>query len=123
MSYQLVWEPRGAYKSFHGFVTSHEFTASIAAFQGDARFDDAHYSINDFSDVAGHNITEGDVHRFAAFAVGAFRSNRRIRIAVVTTDAGIHRLVELYASPGLAPFPLGIFATLEEARTWVELPA
>ena len=123
MSYHLVWEPRGAYKSFHGFVTSHEFTASIAAFQGDARFDDALYSINDFSDVAGHNITEGDVRRFAAFAVGAFHSNRRVRIAIVTTDAEIRRLVTIYASPGLAPFPVAIFATLEEARAWVEAPA
>lgn len=118
MAYRLAWEPNGALKSFHGFVTSDEFSASIAAFQGDARFDTARYSINDFSDVDGHNITEGDVRRFAAFAVGAFHSNRRIRIAVVTSDPGIRALVELYASPGLAPFPVGIFTTVAEARGW-----
>lgn len=120
MAYRLEWEPRGAYKSFHGFVTSDEFSASIAAFQGDARFDTARYSINDFSDVDGHGVTESDVRRFAAFAVGAFNTNRRIRIAIVTTDPGIRALVEFYASPGLAPFPLAIFATLPDARAWAE---
>ena len=120
MPYRLTWEPRGACKTFHGFITSDEFNASIAAFQGDGRFDTARYSINDFTDVAGHSVTEGDVRRFAAFAVGAFQTNRKIRIAVVTTDPGIRALVELYASPGLAPFPLAIFATLAEARAWAE---
>ncbi len=119
MAYEIAWEPRGVCKTFSGFVTSREFMQSITEFQGDARFDDCRYSLNDLSRVEGHDICEADVKRFAAFAIGAHHSNPNVRIAVVTVDDTIRSLLDFYSAPGHSPYPLRIFPTLAEARAWL----
>lgn len=119
MAIEIAWEPKGVCKTYRGFVTSQEFMQSIAEFQGDPRFDDCRYSLNDFSHVEGHNITEADVKRFAAFAIGAYRSNPKVRIAVVTADDSIRSLLDFYSTEGHSPYPLRIFPSLVDARSWL----
>jgi hypothetical protein len=100
-------------------VTTGEFFESIDHFQGDSRFLNARYSINDFTDVLGHNIGTRDVMRFAAFGAGAYYSNPNIKIAIVTQDKAIADLIGVYAGTGVVGFPLKIFPDLSEARLWV----
>lgn len=119
MAYEINWEPKGVCKTYSGFVTSQEFMQSIATFQGDPRFDDCRYSLNDLTAVEGHSIAEADVKRFAAFAIGAYHSNPNVRIAVVATDPSILALLDLYTAPGHSPYPLRIFPALAEARAWL----
>jgi hypothetical protein len=119
MPCEIAWEPKGVCKTYSGFVTSQEFMQSIARFQSDPRFDDCRYSLNDLTAVEGHSITEADVTRFAAFAIGAYHSNPNVRIAVVATDPSILALLDLYMAPGHSPYPLRIFPVLAEARTWL----
>jgi hypothetical protein len=73
MAFAIGWEPKGACKTYSGFVTSREFR----------------------------------------------QSNPNVRIAVVTTDASILDLPDLYTAPGHSPYPLRIFPALAEASTWL----
>lgn len=41
---------------------------SVDQIQGDSRFDQITYSINDFSDVSNHDISEIDVKIFAGYS-------------------------------------------------------
>lgn len=119
MAYEMIWEPHGVYKRFHGFVTASEFLASIVKLQGDRRFDAVRYSINDFLSVEGHDVSPGDVKKFAAYGMGAAKSNPNIRIAAITADETLISLLRLYASPPLSPYPLAVFASLVDARHWL----
>jgi hypothetical protein len=119
MPYQILWEPEGVYKHFSGYVTSDEFYQSIDKFQGDSRFLNARYSINDFTDVEGHGITERDVKHYAAFGTGAYRINPNIKIAIVTQDPIIADLINLYIGTKIVRFPLRIFPNLLAARDWL----
>ncbi len=57
MPFEIVWEPRGVYKRFWGFVTDAEFIRSVKAAQEDPRFDDIHYNINDYLAVEGFDVS------------------------------------------------------------------
>lgn len=120
MPYEITWENRGAHKRMYGFVTSVEFLRAALEMQGHARFDELRYVVNDFREVTGHNITEADVMKVAAYALGAFHINPRIAIAAISTDAEIQRLMELYASPRYSLYAFRYFPTLVAAREWID---
>ncbi|QID19099.1 hypothetical protein G3580_16635 [Nitrogeniibacter mangrovi] len=119
MTYELVWEPRGAYKHFSGVVTADEFFGSIVQFQNHPDFDTAEYSINDFSDVDDFEILDKDVRRFTAYGAGAALTNPHLKIAIVARDDRVLRHVATYRDTGLAPFPLEVFDTVADARRWI----
>lgn len=119
MPYQIHLENNGAYKQFSGHVTAEEFVNSAFEVQGDLRFDEFRYVINDFGAVSSHNVNHINVQMVAAYSKGALRTNAKIVIVVVTTDDEISLLAKKFSSPPLASYPLHIFPTLAEARLFV----
>jgi hypothetical protein len=121
MSYSITWETRGVYKKFSKIVAGAEFLRSSMIIQGDRRFDDIRYTINDFLGIDGHNITDHDILLFVGFARGAYATNPDVKIAVVTTDESIIELVKQSVEPPLSePYPIEIFPSLEHARRWAQ---
>jgi hypothetical protein len=121
MSYEIIWEPRGTVKRFFGRVTSHDMLQSVVDTESDTRFDDLLYVINDFRDIEELDLADTDIQEIAAIDNAASRTNPRIKIAVVTTHAEIIALTNQYASSPLNAYPIRIFPTLAEARSWLGL--
>ena len=48
MSYEILWETKGVVKRFFGHVTSNELFQAGVDLQGNVRFDQLKYVINDF---------------------------------------------------------------------------
>jgi hypothetical protein len=119
MAFEIVWEPRGAYKKFYGHVNDAELMQSVMDPHGDARFDDIRYVINDCLSVASFAIAEDTVLHISAIDHAAARSNPNIKIAIVATDPKVLALAKLYISSPWAAYPTQTFATLAEARAWV----
>lgn len=124
MGYEVTWESKGVVKRFFGGVTNDDLMQSSATVQGDARFDDLQYVILDFSNCDFHTITEPALLEIAAIDEAAtenWRSvdRRKIRMAIVATDAGIIRLAKQYASYQLKVVSFAMFFNLSDARNWL----
>lgn len=122
MSYEVHWESQGAIKRFWGVVSSADMLRSVVETEADARFDTLRFVINDFREVTQITFDSHDVGDIAAIDLGASRTNPAIKIAVVATRADVIELAEQYANSALNVYPTQIFATLDEARTWITEP-
>ncbi len=119
MAFELVWEPRGVYKRFYGYVTDTELMDSVVTIESDARFDGLRFVINDFLGVEGFAVSEDNILTISAIDNAASRTNPNIKIAVVATDQRVHDLANIYADSPLNAYPTAIFPTPDAARTWL----
>lgn len=118
MPYTLSWEPRGVYRRYHGDVSIAERLAAFEAICGDPRFDDLRYTITDYRDVQGYEVTSAATREIAAFHLGPHRSNPHIRIAAVAVRPDVLAAIHEFIALRIAPQPCAVFATLPEARRW-----
>jgi hypothetical protein len=119
MAFEIRWEAQGVCRQYRGFVDGDELLASIQQVEGDRRFDQIRYVINDFLEVAGHDVPAAKMRLIAAIDKAAALSNPNIRVAIVATSAQIQALAQLYAGAA-QPYPTEIFANLAAARAWIE---
>jgi hypothetical protein len=120
MGYELQWRPKGVVKRFFGFITGAEILQSINDVEGDWRFDDLRYVIDDFLGVRGFDISFPEVDEYSAIDGSAARINPKIKVALVTADAELTLLCKQYAESPLNRYPTKIVATLEDAQQWIE---
>lgn len=121
MAYELVWEPDGVIKQFSGTVSAREFVEAVENIQGDFRFDDARYVINDLSSVTSHEITEDVLTEVAVLQYGAFASNPNCRVVFVTTDEQLAaRVRNTPAVAGLVSYQTEVCPTVSAARDWLD---
>ncbi|PKO42264.1 MAG: hypothetical protein CVU31_14595 [Betaproteobacteria bacterium HGW-Betaproteobacteria-4] len=121
MAYELVWEPDGVIKQFSGTVSAREFVEAVENIQGDFRFDDARYVINDLSLVTSHEITEDVLTEVAVLQYGAFASNPNCRVVFVTTDEQLAaRVRNTPAVAGLVSYQTEVCPTVSAARDWLD---
>ena len=119
MSFELVWEPKGVVKRYFGRVTGEEVFAAGIQSQGDHRFDQNRYAINDFLDCTEFVIDRKVLDEIAAFAGAAEISNPNIKIAIVATLPTVVAATMEYIGLPLQTYPTRLFATREEARAWI----
>ena len=119
MSFELVWEPKGVVKRYFGRVTGEEVFAAGIQSQGDHRFDQNRYAINDFLDCTEFVIDRKVLDEIAAFAGAAEISNPNIKIAIVATLPAVVAATKEYIGLPLQTYPTRLFATRAEARAWI----
>ena len=100
MSYEVTWEPRGVIKRFSALVTDNEMIQSVVDTEKDARFDELRYVINDFLGITGISMTKDSVEE-------------------ISVHPEIIALANAYANSLLNAYPIKIFPTLVEARSWL----
>lgn len=122
MSYEIIWEPRGVVKRYFGHVTSADMVQSVTDVEGNPRFDDLRYVINDFLAIDDISSSQKDVDDISVLDKGASFTNPQIRIAVVTTSPDVTALATAYAESSMNAYPTKIFASLSEARSWLDAP-
>jgi hypothetical protein len=118
MAYTIRWEGLGVYRRFFGDITAEELKAAHDEMIGDVRFENARYVISDF--LQSHyraELSRKDVEAFANFEILKFYECPDIVNATVATDERILDHVQYFES--LSPYPLGVFATVEDARHWI----
>lgn len=117
MPFEHTWGHRTLYKRFFGPTTVREFMLSVELTQGDARFDQLLFSINDFTEATLPTLTKEDVTLFGALGIGAAFSNRKICIAVITSDPHAAAMALKYAE--IAPFKLVVLGSRVELNQWL----
>jgi hypothetical protein len=117
MPYEVVWEPKGVVKHLTGKVCVEEFMQSISVLQNDPRFDRVSYSIDDFIGTQELQVTESDMHMYAAMSIGAAVTNPNIHRCILATDPDIVALVDAYIQ--LSPHKTVVLDSISEARAWL----
>ena len=121
MAYELIWEPDGIHKRFSGFVTGREFIESVEYAQSAPCFDDVRYVINDFSEIDGNALSEDTLVQLAAINYGAYSSNPNCRVAFVTMDKELARLIkQVLTAPDLISYQTEVYSKVSDARDWLE---
>ena len=82
-------------------------------------YDRYHYSVHDFSQCLEFSCDLADMEYSAAIDAAAARTNRRVKVAVVSDLPEVLEAAKAYWDNGLSPYPLRTFSTLEDARAWV----
>ncbi len=120
MPYVNEWEEKGVYRKYDGAVTSKEILRAVQEVEADARFDDIRYVISDFLDISDYSFECEDIVLLASIDSAAAISNPDINVAVVMDSPGMMEAVKIYTdSLDRPPYPTQTFATLTEARAWV----
>ena len=86
MAYEIIWEPEGVIRQFSESVSAREFMQSVERVQGDSRYDDMRYIINDFSSASASALGEEVFTELAVLHYGAYASNPNCRVVFVTAD-------------------------------------
>jgi hypothetical protein len=119
MAYQTHWEDGGIYQKFSGVVTTQEFLQSVADIQNRENFDDLNFVLVDLLSVDHIDVgrsTAADVH---ISNIGAATTNPDILVAVVTSSSKIEALALIGASSEFASYPMGVFHSVADAKTWL----
>jgi len=95
---------------------------SVVETEADPRFDNLRHVINDFREVSEIRFGAEEVSEISTMDLGASRTNRAIKIAIVATLAEVIELAKQYADSELNVYPTKIFASMEEARAWLAEP-
>ena len=122
MPYRTHWKENGIVWEFYGDVTAQEIERANAEFYRDARSDEAKYQIVDARDVASVEWQERDIKTVAAYDLGASRTLRNVRVALVADDGEIMEKLDRYADLSRrlnSSWQFERFETLEPARAWV----
>lgn len=120
MSYTNKWEKEGLYRIFTDKISGEEVLRSNLAIQGDARFDDIKYVLNDFTQTVEFEISDMDVNKIVATDGVAAISNARLKIAIVATLESLLDWIHLYCEKMQgSPFECNVFTNLDDAREWV----
>ena len=121
MAFQNYWKDSGLHRVFTDEINGEEILSSNLSIHGDARFDDIHYVLNDFTAIQTFVITDDDdVATIAAIDDVASLSKPVLKIAIVTTLEALLEWVHMYLEKMKnSPFDCQVFDTVEDARLWV----
>lgn len=121
MPFELIWEPRGVYRRYHGAVTIAERERSFDLICGDPRFDRLRYTLTDYLEVSDYEVSEPATEEIAARHIAPMQINPRIVIAAVAVDPRIVAAIEHFISLSFVAGPYRVFATEPAARDWIAL--
>lgn len=122
MPYRSTWHPRGLQLDAYGVVTLQDVLDEQVRFYGDPRSDSAKFVIWNSLGAEEIRLDLDDFLPPAASDIGASRSVRGLRVALVAKDPTMWAVCERYKellSRHQAHWTVELFEDLEQARRWV----
>ena len=114
------WEDKGLYRQFTNHVTGEEVLNINLTIQGDSRFDEIKYVINDFTQITTFDFSDMDIKLLAVTDNAAAKSNPNINIALILTLEPLLEWANLYCEYMKdAPYTCAIFDNVIDAEKWV----
>jgi len=121
MAYNLIWESPKVTARFTGFVTAEEFLEGARRVNEDYRFDGLRFIINDFCEIAGHDISlDGVGERIAVKSIGGVVVNPKVQVLIVTTDPVLIELDRVLHGPAMGcPYVSHVFPDRRSVARWL----
>ena len=122
MAYLNDWGVNGIYRIFTGKISGDEIIQAVLEIEGDQRFDELDYIINDFRQVDDYIISERDITTIVKIDNNAVKMNPQIRVAIVVTLDSLQEWAKLYCQKmHNSPYECKVFSHMEEAEEWAVL--
>jgi hypothetical protein len=115
----IRWEEHGVFRKFYGVFKFQELLASVKTVGDDIRFADLRYSILDCLELQDPDVSDAELELVAAHLLGESESNLSILVAIVTTSAAAHSMLQRFMALGICPYPMKMFSTVVDARLWI----
>lgn len=119
MTFKLIWDERRVTIRYSGQASDLQAGVAAHLIQGDPRCDNLREVLHDGRDCTSFAFSESVIEEIAAIDGALALSVPRLRIAFVTDRPDIMAAVDYYASLGLSPFPVRVFAELDAADAWL----
>jgi hypothetical protein len=108
------------YSRYYGNVTGDDMRRHIEEVCRDDRFEQHRYNILDFSDATDFSPSERELLINSGMLIGAAFTNHQVLVAAVVTRENVRAALERFHSLGVSPYEAKIFATVADARKWIE---
>lgn len=121
MSYKLEWVGNNVFAEFYGEAKMSEIATCNELIYGDHRFDNMKFQFIDFLKVTKFIIKNEEFEDIILLDKSATRWNNNVKIACVTVDELIKKLIVEYTN-ALKDFGWTCkqFETIEAAKNWCE---
>ena len=120
MAHLNKWEGKGLYREFKDNITGREVLNINLTIQGDPRFDNIKYVINDFTQIADFYFSDIDIKLLAVTDNIAAKSNPRLKIALIVTLEPLLKWADSYCEHMKgSPYICEIFDNISDAEKWV----
>lgn len=121
MGITTIWEAEGIYRQASGPIDGQQFLQAVIEVEGDPRFPDIRYVINDFSTATELKFNNADILAIGTMDKASNETNAQIVVAFVVGEHQVEHLYteynNLFETP---PYPNRLFKTPDEARDWVK---
>jgi hypothetical protein len=119
MPCETRWEPHGLYRKFAGSASSRDVFDSIKQVDGDSRLNDLRYSIFDCLEMRSNDLPDAERESLAVQLLCEAQAHPRTLIAFLTKDEYARAKIERLKGLNNSPYRLEVFATVVQARVWI----
>ena len=119
MTFDLDWHKRGLVIHFKGVVDGKTLLSATYAVQNDERFDELLYMVADYTDCSEFSASGIDLDQAIAMTVASSLTNRKFRLARISTNPQVIAAADRYTAMPLNAFTVQTFPTLETAFEWL----
>ena len=108
------------YRKFTNHVSGKEVLNINLTIQGDPRFDDIKYVINDFTQIIDFDFSDMDIQKIMVTDNAAAKSNPNLKIALILTLEPLLEWANLYCEYMKdSPYTCAIFDNIPDAKKWI----
>ncbi len=119
MPYSISREKSGLLTKWWGSASNSELIQMQQYLHAHPDFELLRYSLHDLSECDYFAWSHDEAAVSSALDGAASRTNPRLKIAIVGANSEVLKSIDAYMNIGLSPYPLRIFAFMDEARVWV----
>ena len=120
MKYTVSWEGKTVRVDYFGDIVNSDIESAHSELNNDGRFYDCD---NLILDVSRCNLAQVNVPRLIvviAVDLGASMSNKSLKVAMIANDPiNVAKVSEYIASSCVSPWVYKIFASVDDANTWL----
>ena len=121
MANSTQWEEQGLQRQFTGIISGDEILRSNLSLQGNEKFDQLRFIVNDFTDVTTFELTDRDIAAIASIDNVASKTNANIRIAIIVKMESLREWANLYIEKMQgSTYKCKIFDDVESASLWAK---
>ncbi|MCG6187860.1 hypothetical protein [Maribellus maritimus] len=121
MANEISWNNSNIIVRFNGIVSADEIMSVNDLIYGDSRFDSMDYQIFDYSKVEKMAMNEIDTEVIGTLDKTASMWNRKLKVAVVSTNGFIDNLTQTYKKTiSDTAWEVRSFSSIKDALQWCE---
>ena len=106
---------------FFDQVSREDLLRARKAIDGNARRARLQYCIVDYRAARSFSVSTSDFAGLAQEDVGGSLNGKRLVCGVISSDEAVRQAVDLYKETLAVPYPMEVFASLEQTREWIEI--